>query len=262
MNPIQLIIPAAGAGSRFSAVGINTPKPLIEIEGLPMILWVLGNFNFNRDDRVLIICQKSHQIPTHLANYAHFFNIPLDYLEIDGLTDGPASTTLLAESWLDPKLPVVIANSDQYVSAGLDVFIDSVRRLYFNGTILTMVAAGNKWSYIERNGEGRIIRVVEKVEISNEATVGIYAWSTGKLLIDSILALIESNVRVNNEFYIAPTYDYLIDRSLTLGTVSIGEHGKSVHGLGTPQDLEDFLRLESLGKFQDTVRRNLLSKLS
>ena len=43
-TPIQLVIPAAGAGSRFREVGIATPKPLIPISGIPMIIWVITNF--------------------------------------------------------------------------------------------------------------------------------------------------------------------------------------------------------------------------
>lgn len=260
MQPIQLIIPAAGAGSRFSNVGVKIPKPLINVVGLPMILWVLGNFQLKSDDRVLIICQKAHQIPVLLAKYLHLVNVSLDYLEIEGLTDGPASTVLLAEAWLDSKLPVVVANSDQYVSEGVDIFVDSVRRAKFNGTILTMIASGAKWSYIERNDEGRIIRVVEKVEVSNEATVGIYAWSSGRLLLESIKDSIQKNARVNNEFYIAPIYNYLVENFLTISTVSVGIHGESVHGLGTPEDLDCFLRQKSLNAFLITVRENLMGK--
>jgi dTDP-glucose pyrophosphorylase len=260
VNPIQLIIPAAGAGSRFSNVGVKVPKPLIEVNDLPMILWVLGNFEFTKNDRVLIICQETHQIPHFLAKYSHLFHVELDFLEIDGLTDGPASTVLLAKSWMNLNLPVVIANSDQYVSRGLDVFIDSVRRVDFSGTILTMIASGAKWSYVERGRDGRILRVLEKIEVSDEATVGVYAWSTGKLLLESIEELIRRNARVNNEFYIAPTYNYLLEKSLTVGTVSVGKHGSSVHGLGTPEDLDDFLKIKSLKKFSDSVRENLLKE--
>ena len=262
MNPIQLIIPAAGAGSRFSNIGINTPKPLIDIAGLPMILWVLGNFQLKSGDRVLIICQKAHKIPASLANYSHLVNVSIDYLEIEELTDGPASTVLLAEFWLDERLPVVIANSDQYVSEGVDVFVDAVRSANCSGTILTMIASGAKWSYIERSDDGRLIRVVEKIEVSDEATVGIYGWSSSKLLLESIKDLIQSNARVNNEFYVAPTYNYLLDSALSVETVSVGAHGESVHGLGTPEDLDDFMSKKTVYEFLSSVQSNLLKKFS
>jgi dTDP-glucose pyrophosphorylase len=261
MLPTQFIIPAAGAGSRFSNIGVKLPKPLIDIGGLPMILWVLGNFQLKSGDRVLIICQKVHQVPLLLLKYSHLVNISIDCLEIEALTDGPASTVLLAEAWLDTKLPVIIANSDQYVSEGVDIFVDSIRRSNFSGSILTMIASGAKWSYIERGADGGIIRVVEKIEVSDEATVGIYGWSSGKLLLDSIKDLIESNTRVTNEFYIAPTYNYLLSSSLTVNTVSVGTYGESVHGLGTPEDLDQFLKHKSLKEFLTSVRDNLLKNL-
>jgi len=123
---------------------------------------------------------------------------------------------------------------------------------------LTMIASGAKWSYVERGNDGSIIRVVEKIEVSEEATVGIYGWSSGKLLLESIKDLIQSNTRVNNEFYIAPTYNYLLSSFLTVNTVSVGTHGESVHGLGTPEDLEHFLKQKSLKEFLTSVRDNLL----
>jgi hypothetical protein len=211
---------------------------------------------------VLIICQKAHKIPAFLSSYSHLVNVSLDYLEIEGLTDGPASTVLLAEFWLDARLPVVIANSDQYVSKGIDFFIDSVRNAICSGTILTMIASGAKWSYIERSDDGRIIRVVEKIEVSEEATVGIYGWSSGKILLESIRDLIQSNARVNNEFYVAPTYNYLLGSALTVETVSVGAHGESVHGLGTPEDLDDFLSKKTVNEFLSSVRNNLLKMFS
>jgi hypothetical protein len=104
-----------------------------------------------------------------------------------------------------------------------------------------MEASGNKWSYIGRDSSGKVTEVVEKKEISSEATVGIYAWSTAGKMMESITYLKSINLRVNNEYYVAPTYGYLIKNDLTIGTVTVGKHGEAVHGLGTPNDLDQFL---------------------
>ena len=105
-----------------------------------------------------------------------------------------------------------------------------------------MEASGNKWSYVGRDGSGTINEVVEKQDISSEATVGIYAWATAKIMMDGIAYLKSINLRVNNEFYLAPTYGYLVKNEMSIGTVSVGTHGEAVHGLGTPSDLDQFLK--------------------
>lgn len=252
-TPIQLVIPAAGAGSRFREVGITTPKPLIPISGIPMIIWVITNFDLCKEDRLIIVCQESHNLKTSLENFLDLVPCEIEYVEINGLTDGPASTVSMSSKSLNLEMPVIIANSDQYVSAGLIEFINLVRESRHVGTILTMEAYGNTWSYVGRDGKGKINEVVEKQEISSEATVGIYAWATAKIMMEGIAYLKSINLRVNNEFYLAPTYGYLIKNNLSIGTVSVGTHGAAVHGLGTPGDLDEFLKHEDFEKFRKQV---------
>lgn len=241
-TPIQLVIPAAGAGSRFREVGITTPKPLIPISGIPMIIWVITNFKLCKEDKLIIVCQESDNLKTNLKDFLHLVPCEIEYVEISGLTDGPATTVSMSSDSLDLEKPVIIANSDQYVSEGLDEFLDLVRESRHVGTILTMEASGNKWSYVGRDGSGTINEVVEKQEISSEATVGIYAWANAKIMMDGIAYLKSINLRVNNEFYLAPTYGYLVKNKMSIGTVSVGTHGEAVHGLGTPSDLDQFLK--------------------
>ena len=155
------------------------------------------------------------------------------------------------------KKPLIVANSDQYVSANLELFTDSVRRKVHDGLILSMEAHGNKWSYVGRNKSGDIVEVQEKKEISKEATVGVYAWSSGEFCKQGILDLISAEDRVNNEFYVAPTYNYLIKHGLKIETVHIGVHGEDVHGLGTPEDLNTFLENLKILNYKDQVIRNL-----
>lgn len=193
-SPIQLVIPAAGAGTRFRDVGVLTPKPLIEIAGYPMIMWVMCNFHLRADDSVIVVSQRADELQKKLKSYLSAFPCPIHFLEIDGLTEGPASTVEIAIPLLSHNSPIIVANSDQYVSFDLTEFIGAVRRKEYPGTILTMDASGNKWSYIGRNIEGTIEKVIEKEQISNEATVGIYGWSNLEILKNSLSFLNETNL--------------------------------------------------------------------
>ena len=109
------------------------------------------------------------------------------------------------------------------------------------GQILTMIAHSAAWSYVGRDTAGAINRVIEKVEISDEATVGVYGWSKSEYAKASFEDTFNNNIRTNNEFYVAPTYNYMIENNQKVVSVPIGVHGLDVHGMGIPSDLSDFL---------------------
>ena len=256
-KPLSLLIPAAGKGSRFSDVGIDIPKPLIPIWGMPMLMWVMANFPLQSQDRVLVLSQLSHHIPAELSDFLQNVQFEVEFVEIDYWTDGPAHSLEILLNDVDPDSPVICANSDQFVFEGLDSFTDAVRLGTTKGQILTMEASSNAWSYVGRAADGRVNRVVEKVEISKEATVGVYGWSTSTICCDALSWQRSIGQKVNNEFYVAPSYHHLIEQNLEISTHSVGIHGQGVHGLGTPSDLEHFL---TLAKAQE-VRNLVLERL-
>ncbi len=141
---LNLVIPAAGLGSRFRAIGNATPKPLIDISGLPMIAWVVGNFELYPEDEIWVISQKQDDLPVRLDEPFSKLGNKVHFIEIEGLTDGAATTLQIVLGQLPLHEPVICANSDQYVSANLKEFVDSVRSGLADGQILTMEAEGNK----------------------------------------------------------------------------------------------------------------------
>jgi len=238
---INLVLPAAGIGSRFRESGELTPKPLIKVFGVPMILWVLLNFPLNNDDRVWIIGQRKDKLPDALEPFLKFLPFGVEFIEIDGLTEGPAATVALVLSNLPASEGLIVANTDQFVFEDLTSFVNEVRNGSSAGQILTMIANSNAWSYVGRNDLDEINQVVEKVQISDEATVGVYGWCDTEFAKVSFEDTFQNNIRTNNEFYVAPTYNYLIRGNHRVASVLIGHHGVAVHGLGTPSDLSDFL---------------------
>ena len=256
-KPISLLIPAAGKGSRFSDIGIDIPKPLIPIWEIPMLLWVIANFPLQSQDRVIVLSQSSHAVPTKLNDFLKNVNFAVEFVEIDYWTDGPAHSLEILLSNVAPDTPVICANSDQFVFEGLDSFTDAVRQGNTEGQILTMEASSNAWSYVGRAADGRVNRVVEKVEISREATVGVYGWTTSTICSDALAWQRSIGQKVNNEFYVAPSYHHLIEQNLEISTHSVGIHGEGVHGLGTPSDLEHFLTLAKAQEVRNLVLKRL-----
>ena len=240
---MQFLIPAAGLGSRFSALGYKDPKPMIKLHGIPLILWVITNFKYFEGDTILIAIRDNTVNQNKIKELTRNIKARIEFIVIDKLTDGAARTVDIASQLLDPKEPLIVANSDQFVASDLNPFRNLVESQNIDGAILTMKASSNKWSYVSKNNFGNITKVVEKTEISPEATVGIYGWSKLSSFQESFIEMISNEDKTNNEYYLAPTYNYLIKEGKIIKPCNAGEINKTIFGLGTPEDLEYFKNL-------------------
>jgi NDP-sugar pyrophosphorylase family protein len=236
---------------------VDTPKPLIPILGIPMIGWVIANFSLKSSDVIWIISRKEDGITEKLKELLPHLENEIRFIEIDELTDGAATTLEFALNQIPGSEAVLCANSDQFVTADLTPFMDIVRSNQTSGQILTMTASGNKWSYVKRNSSGNVVDVVEKVQISDEATVGIYGWRTAQDASDSIGEMKKADFKVNGEFYVAPSYTFLINDGGDVATYNVGNVEEDVHGLGTPEDLAIFLQNSNLASYHEAVCSNL-----
>jgi len=239
---LNIVVPMAGAGSRFSKAGFKDPKPLIPIFGKPMIQLVVNNLTPSMEHRFIFICQRAHVSEYGLKEKLSAYAPGCTLIEIDGLTEGAACTVLAAKSWIDNFDALMIANSDQYVDADIDVYLSQMNDRHLDGLIMTMTATDPKWSFAAVDLSEKVTRVVEKEPISSEATVGIYNFKHGKDFVRGAEEMIASKLRSNGEFYVAPVYNQLIQRGLHIGVWNIGDDsGNGMHGLGTPADLEVFM---------------------
>ena len=241
LGSIQLVIPMAGLGKRFVDAGYKTLKPLIPIHGIPMIKVVVDNLITEQIGHIFLIAQQETIESVNLREVFSHLDIPLTIVSVESLTKGPADTVLHAKPVIDEHLPLVIANSDQFVDADLHSFYSQLTTTNQVGVLLTMEDDDPKWSYVGLNSSGHVERVVEKVVISNEATVGIYNFVRGRDFVKAADSMIASNLRVNNEFYVAPTYNQLINNGQTVGICNVGKEGDGMYGLGIPSDLNYFI---------------------
>ena len=150
---------------------------------------------------------------------------------------------LAAQDLIDSDDPLMIANSDQFVDLDINDYLLAIERQQLDGMIMTMWADDPKWSFAALGPDGLVTRVVEKEVISNEATVGIYNFRHGRDFVAAARRMIGRNERVNNEFYVAPTYNDLIALGQKIGVHNIGRVDAGMYGLGIPQDLQSFLAL-------------------
>lgn len=255
---VQFVIPAAGRGSRFVSAGYTTIKPLIPVGDIPMIIWPISNLPLEPHDLLVIVTKKGDNLEPIRHTWLKRIPCKIIFVEMDSLSEGPASTVEASFGVLDLDMPLVVLNSDQYVSTPINTFSEELRNSGTEefGSMVTMYATDPKWSYIGRDKKGEIEKVVEKQQISTEATVGIYAWSQAYLFVKSLESMKQENFRVNNEFYVAPTYNYLISDLVKIKTFDVGPVGQLVHGLGTPEDILNFLQ----SKVKLTNEKDIITK--
>lgn len=243
---INIVVPMAGRGSRFSKSGYTLPKPLLPVFGRPMIEVVVENLRPTLSHRFIFICQREHLAIEGLESILMQAGPDTHIVPIDFVTEGAACTVLLAESLINNDDMLMIANCDQYISTPIDSYLTKMEEGLFDGFIMTMKANDPKWSFISFDTTGAVQYVVEKKVVSDEATVGIYNFRRGRDFVSAANKMITENDRTNNEFYVAPAYNYMIRRGQSIGYMNIGTDRAGMYGLGVPADLDYFNGLGEL----------------
>lgn len=234
---MKILIPMAGEGSRFAKEGFTFPKPLIDVRGKPMIQKVVENLDFV-SEYIFLVRKKHIQEYTGLVDTLdRITNGSYKIVEVDSLTEGAACTALLAKEYINNDEDLLIANSDQFIEYQRQNFISLKEMTNVDAIVWTFNAVHPKWSFVKTNARGYITEVAEKKPISDIATCGIYWYRRGSDFVKYAEQMIEKDIRVNNEFYIAPVYNELIQDKKNL----IPFYVHKMWGLGTPEDLRNFL---------------------
>lgn len=234
-DKMNILIPAAGAGTRFMQAGYTFPKPLLDVDGRSMIQVVVDNLNI--DGNYIFIVQEEHYEKYNLKYLLDMIAPNCKIITVNSITEGAACTTLLAKEHIDNDQPLLIANSDQYIHWNSVEFMYTMVAGNNDGGILTFRATHPKWSYAKVDEEMNICEIAEKKVISDIATVGIYYWARGSDYVKYAEQMINKNIRTNNEFYVAPVYNEAIADGLKFKTFDV----EKMWGLGTPEDLDNFL---------------------
>lgn len=234
---MNVLIPMAGAGSRFAQAGYTFPKPLIPVNGKPMIQVVVENLGVEAN--FIYVVQKEHREKFNLDTMLELITAgQCTVIEVDGITEGAACTALLAKEFIDNDDPLFFANSDQFVEWRPIDFLYKMQEQQADGGIVTFKDTHPKWSFAKVDEETNMVtEVAEKNPISDNATAGYYYWKRGSDFVKYAERMIEKDIRVNNEFYVAPVYNQAIEDGRA---IRIFEADK-MWGLGTPEDLDYYL---------------------
>ena len=222
----------AGNGQRFFDDGYDLPKPLIDVKGVPMFKRVLDNIAGDADNDVVAIVRADHIRDYSIDKKLQEAHPGIEIVWTNGPTEGAACTVMLGIDKHSDE-DVLIANCDQIALFDVDTFNDIC--ITHDGTILTFTSNDPepKHSYVTVDAEGHLIELAEKKKISNEATVGVYHFGSQREFSIAVDKMIQANDRVNNEFYLAPAYNYYDGKVTTFAA-------SKMYGMGTPQELEKF----------------------
>ena len=234
----NIVLPMAGRGSRFRQQGYKDSKPFIDVNGKPMIQRVIENLNieFDKNFKFIILCQESDYEEYDFSLFNEIIGHDnIEIIKLNGITEGTACTLLTAKEFINNRIPLLSFNSDQMLE--YDPRETYSQLSLHDGGMPCFQGKGPKWSYAKIDEEGYVVEVAEKKQISTNATAGYYYWNRGSDFVKYAEQMIAANDRVNNEFYVAPVYNYAVKD----GRHIVITHVDKVHQMGTPEDLEEYL---------------------
>jgi dTDP-glucose pyrophosphorylase len=228
---MNILLPIAGLGSRFP--NSKVPKPLIDVHGKPMISAAVESMGL--DGNYIFIIREEHDQKYNLEKKLKDL-INCSVIKVDYLTKGPACTAMLAEDLINNDYPLVIANCDQIMHWDKQTFNLFCKFYPHDGFVVTYFANTPKNSYAKIGGDGFVTLMKEKEVISNISTNGIHFWKKGSYFTQSVKEMIDANdTAPNGEFYIAPSFNYMIQKGLKVGVYHIPN--EQHWAVGTEEDL-------------------------
>jgi RpiB/LacA/LacB family sugar-phosphate isomerase len=235
MKKYNLLLPIAGKAQRFLDAGYTMPKPLILARNKHVIDWALESVNLEECNLIFMVRVD------HIYNFSidkilkQKFGDDITIIKINKVTRGALETCTLAREHIDSDLPLIIYTPDVHFGP---TFNPNTINKDADGFLLTFTANSPDHSYSEYGEDGVVTNVVEKEVISKEANVGLYHFRTGKLFLKYADEVINSNMLVKNEFYIAPMYNLMIRDGLKITAANT----EKMHVLGTPHQFEFFVK--------------------
>lgn len=239
---MTVIITMAGLGSRYRKAGYNCPKYMIKAKGRTLFDWSMDSllgYNDNVSKYVFVV-RKDDNSETFIRDHMAAYGINnIEVVEIDYMTDGQATTCMLAIPYCNLNESVLIYNIDTYVEPNEMKYED----ISGEGHIPCFHADGDHWSFVRLDADGNTVEVREKERISDNCTLGAYYFKSAGLYRKLYEEYYADDSRMEkSEKYIAPLYNYMIEQGMKV-TISIVD-ARKVHVLGTPEELNAFLSTE------------------
>lgn len=238
---MNILIPMAGAGSRFFKEGFKTIKPLIKVGGRTCIDWSVSTLGI--DGNFIFVVQEKHM--SELEPELRRIKPNCQIFTVKELTGGAVETCLAAKDAINNDVPLIVTNSDQTLWWDANAYLEHIKRENPDGDVVVFEGDSDKFSYIELDDEGRGVRLTEKVVISNNALVGVHYYRRGEDFVEASEELMKRNIRANNEFYVSLTYNMLIEKGKAVTSYKLPLNDDFL-SIGTPEQMYEFMEKKDL----------------
>lgn len=245
---LQLVIPMSGQGSRFLRAGFTEPKPLIQVDGHPMIAWVLKMFGDIPDP--VFICRREHLETTSMRKVLLGLRPKATIVETEGAKLGPVAALLAAQDQISDHRPVMVSYCDYYMHWDCRRFLDLMAAEKYAGAIPCytgfhphLIPASNLYASCRVDELGDLVEIREKFSFEPDKTKalhspGAYYFQSGEILKRYSQRQVDSNDALNGEFYVSLVYNHLLRDGLRIAAPANVAHFCQ---WGTPEDLNEYL---------------------
>ncbi len=243
---MQIVIPMSGFGERFRRAGYQLPKPLIEIDGKPIIAHVIGMFPGEFD--FIFICNNDH-----LANADYRMEEVLRQYcptgRVVGIAPhklGPIHAVRQIEHMIDPERPIVVNYCDFTCYWDWQHFKKNMVTSKCDGAIPAYkgfhphTLGSTNYAYV-REEDGWVLDIQEKQPYTNNrmeeyASSGTYYFATGKIMSSAFRTTMEQGINVSGEYYVSLAYKPLLAEKLRIAVYPL-QHFMQ---WGTPDDVAEY----------------------
>ena len=243
---MKIIIPMAGMGYRFIRANYSNPKPLIKIEGKPMIEHVVNMFPGETD--ILFICNSKHLVETPIRLILNQIAPTGRIIEIAPHKLGPVYTTLQASHFIEDEEPVIVNYCDFAVYWDYHNFKSEMRKRKCAGCVTAFrgfhpphVPRNLYYAYLRENN-GYMSEIKEKVSFTDNraeeyASTGTYYFAKGRYVKEYFQKLMDREINTNGEYYVSLVYNLLVEDGLDVFIYEV----ENFLAWGTPEELEEYL---------------------
>ena len=258
---MKVIIPMSGIGKRFVDAGFKVPKPLIEVEGQPIIYHIIDLFP--GETEFYFICNDFHLRTTTMKEVllakvpqAKIFSVSVEDRK------GPVDAVLQIKEWIADNDEVIVSYCDYGTQWDYEEFIAEMREMNADGGIASYIGfhphmlGGDNYAFMKHERMW-VTDIQEKKpftinKMAEYASNGTYYFRTGAILKTYFQKLMDAKMDLNGEYYVSLVYKLMIEAGLH---VRIFEIEKMLQW-GTPRDLEEYLVWSNY--FKDRMREPMV----
>ncbi len=241
---MHIIVPMCGTGERFKQAGYELPKPLIVVDGMPVIEHIVNLFPGEK--KFTFVCNRDHLKSTDMRAILQRICPTGEIVAADPHKLGPVHSVVQIFEDIDDLEEVIVNYCDFSSYWSYDDFLKDTHERKADGCVICyrgfhphMLGTDN-YAFVKETDRW-LEAIQEKKPFTDNrmqeyASNGTYYFARGSLVKRYFMALMESEEKINNEYYVSMVYNRMAQDGLKISVYEI-EH---MLQWGTPKDLREY----------------------